>query len=77
MTRLPFALLLLLAIFLAPLYAEDRTDAPQPKDIPLPDPLLRESSGLAASGRDPKILWTHNDSGDAAHPPRSHAPVSI
>ena len=26
--------------------------------------VIRESSGLAASRRDPRILWTHNDSGD-------------
>lgn len=28
--------------------------------------LIRESSGLAISRRDPKLLWTHNDSGDGA-----------
>jgi hypothetical protein len=28
----------------------------------MPDP-VRESSGLAASRRDPRIIWTHNDSG--------------
>jgi hypothetical protein len=28
--------------------------------------LIRESSGLAISRRDPKLLWTHNDSGDVA-----------
>jgi hypothetical protein len=28
------------------------------------DPAVTESSGLAASRRDPGVLWTHNDSGD-------------
>lgn len=28
------------------------------------DPMLDESSGLIASRRDPRLLWTHNDSGD-------------
>jgi hypothetical protein len=30
------------------------------------DPRVVESSGLAASRRHPGVLWTHNDSGDAA-----------
>jgi hypothetical protein len=30
------------------------------------DPRVLESSGLAASRRHPGVLWTHNDSGDAA-----------
>jgi hypothetical protein len=30
------------------------------------DPVLDESSGLAASRRNPGLLWTHNDSGDDA-----------
>jgi len=30
----------------------------------LDDEVLQESSGLAASRRNPEILWTHNDSGD-------------
>lgn len=30
------------------------------------DPAVAESSGLAASRRNPGLLWTHNDSGDAA-----------
>jgi hypothetical protein len=30
------------------------------------DPRIVESSGLAASRRHPGVLWTHNDSGDAA-----------
>lgn len=30
------------------------------------DPALAESSGLAASRRNPGLLWTHNDSGDEA-----------
>lgn len=29
-------------------------------------PELRESSGLAVSGRNPGLLWSHNDSGNAA-----------
>jgi hypothetical protein len=32
----------------------------------LEDPRIRESSGLALSRRHPEVLWTHNDSGDAA-----------
>ncbi len=34
------------------------------------DPELREASGLAASSRDPALLWVHDDSGN---PPRLHA----
>jgi hypothetical protein len=30
------------------------------------EPVLDEISGLAQSRRDPELLWTHNDSGDAA-----------
>ena len=30
------------------------------------DPAIGESSGLAASRRNPGLLWTHNDSGDEA-----------
>jgi hypothetical protein len=30
----------------------------------LSDPAITESSGLAASRRNPGLLWTHNDSGD-------------
>jgi hypothetical protein len=30
----------------------------------LSDPVISESSGLAASRRNPGLLWTHNDSGD-------------
>ncbi|MGH9267370.1 MAG: hypothetical protein ACRD0D_04255, partial [Acidimicrobiales bacterium] len=30
----------------------------------LGDPAVKESSGLAASRRNPGRLWTHNDSGD-------------
>ena len=30
----------------------------------LEDPAVSESSGVVASRRDPKLLWTHNDSGD-------------
>jgi hypothetical protein len=32
----------------------------------LEDPRVVESSGLAVSGRHPGVIWTHNDSGDAA-----------
>jgi len=47
----------------------------------LPD--VPEASGLAVSGRDPRLLWTHNDSGhdavlfavDAAGTPRGHVRV--
>jgi hypothetical protein len=31
------------------------------------DPALDEISGFAVSRRHPDLLWTHNDSGDAAH----------
>lgn len=31
------------------------------------DPAIEESSGLAASRRQPGVLWTHNDSGDGPH----------
>jgi hypothetical protein len=33
---------------------------------PLADPALRELSGIAASSRNPGVLWVHNDSGDSA-----------
>lgn len=32
----------------------------------LPD-AVHETSGLASSGRDPQVLWTHNDRGNEAH----------
>lgn len=32
----------------------------------LPD-VVHETSGLASSGRDPQVLWTHNDRGNEAH----------
>lgn len=35
--------------------------------IELQDPAIAESSGLAASRRQPGVLWTHNDSGDGPH----------
>jgi hypothetical protein len=33
----------------------------------LSNPAIRESSGLAASRRNPGIFWTHNDSGNSPH----------
>jgi hypothetical protein len=33
---------------------------------PLTDPAITEASGLAASIRNPGVLWVHNDSGDSA-----------
>jgi hypothetical protein len=30
------------------------------------DPIMRETSGLATSARDPGVVWSHNDSGDEA-----------
>ncbi len=37
--------------------------APRPA-FTVADPRIGESSGLAASGRHPGVVWTHNDSGD-------------
>jgi hypothetical protein len=34
--------------------------------LTIADPRITESSGLAGSVRHPGVLWTHNDSGDAA-----------
>ncbi len=33
---------------------------------PVSDPAITEASGLAASVRNPGVLWVHNDSGDSA-----------
>lgn len=33
---------------------------------PVSDPAITEASGLAASERNPGVLWVHNDSGDSA-----------
>ncbi|MGZ8765592.1 MAG: hypothetical protein ACXW2C_07875 [Acidimicrobiia bacterium] len=33
---------------------------------PISDPAITEASGLAASVRNPGVLWVHNDSGDSA-----------
>ena len=43
------------------------TTAPPPTHLgTVEDPAVVESSGLAASRRNPGLLWTHNDSGDGA-----------
>lgn len=46
--------------------ADGSTTAYQPFTLlgTVNDPALNESSGLAASRRNPGLLWTHNDSGD-------------
>ncbi len=82
--RRPAALppVLLLAV-LAVVGAAPAGGGEPPKDAPAPvayapgrelcrlaDPALRESSGLAASRRNPGVFWTHNDSGAL---PRLHA----
>ena len=41
------------------------TGPPPPGAIVLDSSLVSESSGLARSGRDDQLLWTHNDSGDS------------
>lgn len=45
--------------------AQPTFDPPAPVG-PLNTPLIAEASGLAASRRNPGVLWTHNDSGDSA-----------
>lgn len=52
------ALFLLLAQFAVPAFAGGLRLVGR-----MPSPPIRESSGLAASGRFPGVLWTHNDSG--------------
>lgn len=42
------------------------TPAPKPRETVIQSDLVTESSGLARSQRDPKVLWTHNDSGGNA-----------
>ena len=37
-----------------------------PAEVPVAEPALVEASGLAASKRNPGVLWSHNDSGDSA-----------
>jgi hypothetical protein len=41
----------------------DRYDSPVHL-ADLENPLIKESSGIAASRRNPNLFWTHNDSGD-------------
>jgi hypothetical protein len=61
--RLAVSLAALLAL-VPPAAAQD---APQGEPVlRLEDPRIVESSGLAPSRRHPSVLWTHNDSGDAA-----------
>lgn len=37
-----------------------------PDELAVREPALREASGVAASAREPGVLWLHNDSGDSA-----------
>ena len=65
---------ILLASFLAILFAANRaaTGHNIPEFLPgvevgtLESPDVTEASGIAASQRNPGVLWTHNDSGDSA-----------
>jgi hypothetical protein len=52
----------------APLGAAPAAGAAQEGELALrlEDPRIVESSGLAVSGRHGAVIWTHNDSGDAA-----------
>ena len=52
----------LLGLLLLSACAQPPPYGPPERSCTLPKSLL-EASGLAASHRDPKILWTHNDSG--------------
>jgi len=77
MQRLGLSLMLLAGLaLLTPARAGDSAPAPhleygEPRQLcDLEDPEVDESSGLAASRREPGLLWTHNDSGDG---PRVYA----
>lgn len=45
---------------------ESDTSTPMTRETVIDSPLIPESSGLARSQRDAKVLWTHNDSGGNA-----------
>jgi hypothetical protein len=66
MGRAGATLVVLLAVcalgLLPPAAAGDRAEVL----LRIDDPRVVESSGLVASRRHPGVLWTHNDSGDAA-----------
>lgn len=48
-----------------PAHAEGGSPGAPPRPaFTFADPRIGESSGLAASGRHPGVVWTHNDSGD-------------
>ncbi|MCN4144285.1 MAG: hypothetical protein LC437_04210 [Thiohalomonas sp.] len=57
-----------LACFLAayyslPSWAQLTVHKTEQKRYPIENKLINESSGLACSTREKKVLWTHNDSG--------------